>query len=112
MIFLNYLIVWPILCISYFIYIISNISNLFIDDWTDKEKKINSFYGLYKFEDESYFRNFAVIHLVIFLFAIYSKILNVYINNSQEDNKVEELKDIRVDSNENLHESLVNLFII
>jgi hypothetical protein len=108
MIYINYCIVWPMLIISYILFILSNINQLFINKlaYDVDSAEIYSQFALQEFDLNLFTLLFFIIHLTIFLFAIYTKILN----NSLEflKQKVAKIQEeLNLDQNK-LYQVLVN----
>lgn len=103
---INYIIIWPVLIVLYNILILSNIVDLIDFNVDDKEKLLKSQLGLQKFEENKFIVLFLFIHLNTILFSIFSRILTRYFVKNKDKNKI----DLFRPENKNLGESLVNKF--
>lgn len=116
--YINYIYVWPLLILSYNLFIVSNIENLIdLDSQGSQGKTIYSHWGLEKFQSEFYVIFFLFIHCTLLLFAIYSKIVNLYLNNKRYENYLELRRDRKfenavISKSGKLNESLVKLSFI
>jgi len=88
--YINYLYVWPFLTICYFLFIIGNIDGLF--------GQLYPIFCLQKFEQDNYVFNFIFIHFTILIFAIYTKILNIYLKGEKYKTSLESIKNRRFDN--------------
>lgn len=94
LLYIHYLIVWPVLVSTYFLLILSNIENFLLNNpMSDQRKKIYSHFGLRKFEfDSTYVWNFLLMHFTIILFCVYSRILTGYLQVKESFSEYENLE--------------------
>jgi hypothetical protein len=105
---INYIIIWPVLIALYNLLILANIVDLIDFNVDNKEKLLKSQIGLQKFDENKYIVFFYFIHCTIILFCIFTRILTKYFITNKDKNRI----DLFRPENKNLGESLVKYYIL